>query len=158
SLIESVEQFEAKPSSGDIDPQGLAAQIETIGHRRSPEAARELEQLLDALGDLHSAGARAEPPVLEVAQIRAFLDDSTLLLAYHLGNQKSHVFTIDARGLEVAELPPATEIEAQIRRLIELAPSHLAESRAAFSLAVDRVSTLLLAPVAHRLASVHRLV
>jgi CHAT domain-containing protein len=47
------------------------------------------------------------------------LDPDTLLLQYSLGAERSHLFVVSQDGLQVHSLPPAGQIEAQVRRLRE---------------------------------------
>ncbi len=160
SLIESIGRQGTLKGSGAAPPaEELGPDIDEVSRRISAGSAAEIRHLLDALGDLQSAPAVTQPPVLAADEIGTLLDESTLLLAYHLSAESSHVWSIDGRGVEVHDLLPAAAIENEARRLLRSVPrSDHEEHRQPFRLALGRLSAWLLGPVAARLESARRLV
>ena len=57
---------------------------------------------------------------LRVRQLQAALGDEALLLAYHLGEKRSFLWTISAQSLSVHVLPPERELAPRAREAYEL--------------------------------------
>lgn len=67
------------------------------------------------------AAAFRQPQPLTLAEIqRQVLDDRTLLLEYHLGADRSHLWAVTRETVNAYELPKEAEIEAAARRWHEL--------------------------------------
>src|SRR5262245_56633875 len=65
--------------------------------------------------------ALTQPQPISVERIqRELLDDSTLLLEYALGEERSYLFLVSSSSLHAFTLPPRAEIEARARRVYEL--------------------------------------
>jgi CHAT domain-containing protein/predicted negative regulator of RcsB-dependent stress response len=81
------------------------------------------------------------------------LDEDTLLLEYALGADRSYVWAVTSASIESFELPRRAEIETAAARAYELLKgSPKREFQRQTELALDRVSRMILAPVAGRLA------
>jgi CHAT domain-containing protein len=62
-----------------------------------------------------------QPAPLGLSEIQnAVTDDSTLLLEYSLGEERSYLWAVTATSFSSYELPPRAEIEAAVRRCYEL--------------------------------------
>jgi CHAT domain-containing protein len=67
------------------------------------------------------AAAFLQPQPLTLAEIQNdVLDDQTLLLEYHIGAERSHVWAVTRETVSAYELPKGAEIEAAARRWHEL--------------------------------------
>ena len=133
-------------------------------HRRDPAAGKDRE----ALEWAERARARSLLDVLDVVgspietfttdTLQGLLDDTTLLVEYALGEERSFLWAATPRSFELFELPPRERIEAAARRLHE-AWSALdlrgleSEQRTAVELA-----ELVLGPLRPRLGATSRLV
>jgi CHAT domain-containing protein len=60
------------------------------------------------------------PQPLTTTEVQRLLDESTLLLEFALGDQRSYVWAMTATELHGYILPPRSEIEGTARRLLEL--------------------------------------
>jgi CHAT domain-containing protein/Tfp pilus assembly protein PilF len=87
--------------------------------------------------------ALTEPEAATLAEIQGLLDEGTRLLAYHLGEERSFLWSITERGHSVHELPKADVIEALARETY----GSLKSPGAAWS-ASRPLSRMLLAPLA----------
>jgi CHAT domain-containing protein len=93
-----------------------------------PQLQQDRQQLLQEGQALRQAmrssspryAALTDPVPLTLGQVQQqLLDPDTLLLQYSLGAERSHLFVVSQDGLQVHSLPPAGQIEAQVRRLRE---------------------------------------
>ncbi|HYN21673.1 MAG TPA: CHAT domain-containing protein, partial [Thermoanaerobaculia bacterium] len=81
------------------------------------------------------------------------LDDDTLLLEYLLGEKKSYLWAVSPTSLTTFELPPRSVIEPLVQEFREsLAHSYQPALRARAELAGNRLTAILLTPVAEELA------
>lgn len=102
-----------------------------------------------ALGDALPAAA---PEPLELSAVQRLLDADTVLLAYRLGETRSHLWRIDARSFEVFELDSREKIERRARLVLRLLErSYSSRQRERLGPLSARLSRLLLGPVAGRL-------
>ena len=126
-------------------------------------AERDLRRLLlefeFLLEDMRANGSNQEQPSdpprpLELSEVQTLLDEETLLLSYHLGRERSFLWLVDARSMEVFELPDRELIEMHAASLHRLLPaSHHLRARRQVRLVAESLSEILLGPVGPRLAS-----
>jgi CHAT domain-containing protein len=111
--------------------------------------------------------ALTQPQPLRLAEVqRQAIDETSLLLEYSLGKERSYLFVVAKRSFKVYELPGRGEIEGAARRLNELLTARnqfkqfetLGEKKARiekadgdFNQAARSLSQMLLTPVAHQL-------
>lgn len=146
SLIDMLAEASADIRQG-VDPDLLARerslqqmlnleaerQMRLFGGQHTDEAAavarRKIEGLLTQLLAIeaelkaHSPryAALTQPAPLGLAEIQtAVTDQSTLLLEYSLGEQRSYVWAVTPNSFSSYELPPRAQIEAAARRCYEL--------------------------------------
>jgi CHAT domain-containing protein len=90
---------------------------------------RKIEELLTQLISIEAElkakspryAALTQPAPLGLSEIQnAVTDDSTLLLEYSLGEERSYLWAVTATSFSSYELPPRAEIEAAVRRCYEL--------------------------------------
>lgn len=146
SLLDMLAEASADISQG-VDP-GLRArerslqqmlnaeadrQMRLFGGQHTPESAstvrRKIQELLTQLlaieTDLKASSPRyaalTQPAPLGLAEIQtAVTDDSTLLLEYSLGEERSYLWAVTATSFTSYELPSRAVIEAAARRCYEL--------------------------------------
>lgn len=146
SLIDLLTESSADIRQG-VDPAVLARerslqkmlnaeaerQMRLFGGRHSEESARAirrrieelLTQLLAVEAELKDRSPRyaalTQPAPLGLKEIQAAVtDDSTLLLEYSLGEERSYLWAVTATSFSSYELPPRAVIEAAARRCYEL--------------------------------------
>jgi CHAT domain-containing protein/Tfp pilus assembly protein PilF len=109
---------------------------------------RELQNEMRARNPRYSA--LVEPAVAELATIqRELLDRDTALVAYALGEERSHAWIVDSESLTAHELPPRARIEALARR----AHSALSRPQATdLRVALQELSDAIVTPLAARIA------
>ncbi len=92
---------------------------------------------------------------LRLAEIRRrALDDETVLLAYHLGKDRSFLWVVGRDVFESHELPAADVLEGLARQAHQLLPrSHERGFQLQAQLTLDELSRSILAPVSSDLAS-----
>ena len=108
-------------------------QMRLFGGQHTEEAAvaarRKIEGLLTQLLAIEAElkanspryAALTQPAPLGLSEIQtAVTDDSTLLLEYSLGEERSYLWAVTANSFSSYELPPRAEIEAAARRCYEL--------------------------------------
>ncbi len=111
-------------------------------------------------GDIRRASPRyaalTQPRPLTAAEIqRRVVDRGTILLEYDLGPAHSYLWVVTHEDVRSFELPPRQVIEKAAKRAYKLlSSSHLTASRIPTELALDKLSGLLLRPVADLLADV----
>ncbi len=136
--------------------QGVEARVETLG--------REMESILAELDGVEAEirrqdpgyAALSEPPGVSAAQIAGLLDPDTLLLEYALGEERSFLWTVGARGLSSHVLPPREEVEGLARQVhADLSTAGPGSERQ--SEAVERLGRILLGPVWPQAAALRRL-
>ena len=94
---------------------------------------------------------------LGMEEIRQFLGADTLLLEYHLGEERSYLWLLSQNRLESFLLPPRAEVEELARRAYSLLMrSDRITHRVPAEQALRALSSMLLSPVAGKLAD-HRL-
>lgn len=102
--------------------------------------------------------ALAEPRLLARAEVQGLLDPETLLLAYRLGADRSHLWAVSRDAVHSVELAPRAELESAAQAAYDLlSAGPLREARVPTARALQRLSGLLLSPVADRLAQAKRL-
>jgi len=152
--IDLLMELEARQPSADYAEQALAVversrarslldQLTEAATDVSPGAGEELSEL--------AALTTAKPLGLPQIQ-RQLLDETTVLLVYSLGRERSFVWAITASSMTAQALPPADEIEALATDL----HSHLSGSRAhpqrmQADLSAAELSKKILRPVAGEL-------
>lgn len=121
-----------------------------VGHDRQAFEVNERalgRSLLDGLGP----GGLGQPvPLAEIQRLALWGD--TLLLAYHLGEDRSYLWAVDGTSLSSYELPGRAEIEDRVDEVRDLLiGSRLPENEQRFRRKGAELSRILLDPVAHRL-------
>jgi CHAT domain-containing protein/tetratricopeptide (TPR) repeat protein len=146
SLIDLLAESSADIRQG-VDPAVLARerslqkmlnaeaerQMRLFGGQHSEESARAirrkieelLTQLLAVEAELKDSSPRyaalTQPAPLGLKEIQtAVTDDSTLLLEYSLGEERSYLWAVTATSFSSYELPPRAVIEAAARRCYDL--------------------------------------
>jgi len=118
---------------------------------RLDDALRELRAVR---GRIFAASPRyaslARPPRFSVRDIQTrALDAETVLLEVHLGVERSHLWAVTPDSVTSFELPPRSEIEEAARNAHELLQkSHHRRFEGATALALERLSHMVLGPVA----------
>jgi CHAT domain-containing protein len=127
-------------------------------HRIRPAEGNDVKALEASEGErarslLESLGNRSAPPLLSLSAIqRQVLDDQTILLEYHLGEERSFLWVVTTESYASFELPSRLKIELLAREVYELLkksdgrevlPSAARKARA--------LSEMLLGPVTGRL-------
>jgi CHAT domain-containing protein len=123
--------------------------------------AAEVHQVTSELEDVENEirrksprwGALTHPQPLNAAAIQDLLDPETLLLEYAMGEDQSFLWAVTKDGIEGFELPSRQVIEAAAQEVYEGYRINDPRSRPATARAAARLSELVLAPVAHRLAT-----
>ena len=94
--------------------------------------------------------ALTQPRPLTADDIRRrVVDDSTLLLQYDLGEERSYLWAVTPDNITTYELPPRADIEKIARRTYKLLrSSHRTASRIQTRIALQKLSQHLLEPVA----------
>ncbi len=130
---------------------------EGVGRSRLSAIERRLRSLFlehdRVQGDIRRASPRyaalTQPQPLDAAQIRRVVDRDTLLLEYDLGSERSYLWAVTPDRVHSFELKPRQVIETAARRAYRLlSSSHLTASKVPTELALDKLSRLLLRPVA----------
>lgn len=93
----------------------------------------------------------AHPELLDAAGIQALLDGDTLLLEYALGEERSFLWAVSAASVEVFELPSRSTLEAAAREAHRELSVFDPMAGGARDAALQRLSELVLSPVASRL-------
>lgn len=92
------------------------------------------------------------PALISLKDAQSLLTDDTLLLVYHLGDQRSLLFLVDSDGVEVHALPPERKIEASARRFHELlAESQIPKNAKLAAIVAEDLGRMLLGPVVGQL-------
>ena len=104
-------------------------------------------------------GGDDKPRPLDLEQVRSqVLDDDSLLLAYHLGRERSFLWVVGRQELAVYELPSREVLEPLARRAHDrVAESHRIAARVPAADALADLSEQLLAPAAEHLRGDRRL-
>ncbi len=102
-----------------------------------------------------------QPQPLSVGEVQKLLDSDTLLLEYALGEERSYVFAVTLNSIAALQLPKRSEIEASAREVYDLIAkpavseavsrqrrSSLPKADAQYAKAVEKLSRMVLAPVA----------
>ena len=132
------------------NPGATLAAAERRQRQRLTEYHRTVQRVREH-SPWHASLRRPRP--LAVAQIQQLLDDDTLLLEYHLGEDRSHLWSVSRRQLESYELPPRAEIEPLARRAYGLLmESDRITHRVPARRAMEQLADTLLTPVVERLA------
>jgi len=141
------------------EPQALADQ-----YRDLQEQYGQIQAEFRSRSPGYAALALPEPPSLAELQ-QQVLDGDSLLLEYALGDERSYLWAV-TRGESLSYvLPPRRQIEAEVRRAYDLltarlqrpgdsnAPrAHAADGDASYWKHAQRLSAMLLGPVANRIA------
>lgn len=139
-------RLELLDQSTPATPEQIAG-LET----RLDDALRELRAVR---GQIFAESPRyaslARPPRFGVRDIQTrALDAETVLLEVHLGAERSHLWAVTPDSVTSFELPPRSEIEEAARNAHELLEkSHQRRFQGAAALALDRLSHMVLDPVA----------
>jgi CHAT domain-containing protein len=150
-----------------LQPWASSASVDASFEHRSDESRIEVLVKAGAFGEalrvserLHARGLLAllsknedTETVSANAIQREVLDGDTLLLEYFLGEKRSFLWAITTTSIKVYELPARPSIEPLARELQEsLIHSLQPALRARAELVANRLSAILLAPVAPQLA------
>lgn len=161
-------------------------QMRVLAGQHTPEAAsaaaRRIEELLTQLlaieaelkADSPHYAALTQPAPLGLSEIQtAVAADSTLLLEYSLGEERSYLWAVTATSFSSYELPPRAEIEAAARRCYELLTARnqyvkfetadekrrrVQQADSEYPSAATALSEILLGPVVKQLGRKHLLV
>jgi CHAT domain-containing protein len=135
---------------GAAEGAALRDEIDRL-HARREEISTQIRAASPAVAALEA------PPALELAEIAAGLGPGTLVLAYDLGAENSRLFTVTPAGtVETHDLAEDVgALAAAVDRWVDLAARP--RDSAAQRLQAERLSRILLAPAAARLASAQRL-
>ena len=135
-----------------LERQGPASATARLD-RETRQVQAELEEVENRIRR-QSPGwaALARPRPLGVGAVQALLDPSTTLLEYALGEERSFLWVVAPHLVESYELPGRREIEAASREAYEGWRIHDPRALRADADAADRLSEILLAPAADRLA------
>jgi len=127
-----------------------------------PQLQQERQQLLQEGQALRQAMAASspryadltDPRPLTLAQVQQqLLDPDTLLLQYSLGPERSHLFVVSHKELQVFTLPKASEIEALVAAVRERISTNRSSKQVA-----DALSQVVLAPAGPALRGKRRLI
>jgi len=127
-------------------------------HRIQPAGGHDAEAFEASEGArgrslLESLGAESTPPALSLAEIqRQVLDKDTILLEYHLGDERSALWVVSPDSYASYELPGRSQIEPLAGEVYDLLK--VSDRREALPMAVRKareLAKLLLGPVAGRL-------
>lgn len=89
---------------------------------------------------------------VSLSEAQQLIDENTLLIDYHLGNERSLVWVVSPTSAEVFSLPARGEIEEQVRKLHRLLAKSRWEPRSwQASIVANKLSEVLLGPFAERL-------
>ena len=161
-LAAQLAEMEADLEALERERSGLIWQGEPATKIRVVErhlADRELEwQRLE--GRLRArVGRDGESRPLDLEQVRGrVLDDDSLLLAYHLGRERSFLWVVGRHLFASYELPPREVVETAARQAHDrVADSHRHTARVQAERALRNLSDLLLAPAAEHLRGDQRL-
>ncbi len=143
---------------------GAERQAQLLSGRHTPDQAaaiaREMETIISdyqqVQAQIRAASPRyaalSQPQPISLAYIqKQLLDEDTLLLEYSLGDERSFLWAVSTDSITSYELPKRAEIEAAARRFYELAKTD--SNMADVTETADRLSRMLLAPVAGRIGS-----
>ncbi|HKE55476.1 MAG TPA: CHAT domain-containing tetratricopeptide repeat protein [Pyrinomonadaceae bacterium] len=111
--------------------------------------------------------ALTQPQPIPVSQLQQALDESSMMLEYALGEERSYLWAVTRSGVTSFELPPKQVIEDAVRRFHDLLivnqarPNETFEQRMqriatanqTFSFEADSLSRMLLAPVTPQLGT-----
>lgn len=136
---------------------GLAIERELLPEDRDRERLRsEIDALSTDYDRLQSTirsrspryAALTEPGAATLAEVQALLDDETRFLAYHLGKERSFLWSVTRESHSVHELPAGEVIEALARETYLYLKSPRASRKGAEpDSASSRLSRVLLEPV-----------
>lgn len=139
------------------EPDGDRMQALTEELRSRLREYQQLQAQIRTSSPKYAALTQPEHPEARAIQ-REVLDQGTLLLEYSLGEERSYLWVVSHRSIESFVLPGREEIEQQARRVHRLLrlsarPDVTIQAR----LATEKLSRLLLGPIADRLAAKQRL-
>ncbi len=127
-------------------------------HRIQPAGGHDAEAFEASEGArgrtlLESLGEEPTPPALSLAEIqRQVLDKDTILLEYHLGEERSDLWVVSPDSYSSYELPGRSEIEPLAREVYNLLKiSHRREALAMAVRKARELAKILLGPVVSRL-------
>jgi CHAT domain-containing protein/Tfp pilus assembly protein PilF len=129
-------------------------------HRQQIDQARQrLEQAESQVRKLHPRYAEIRyPEPIDYAQVCQLLDEETAFLEYVLGAERSYLFVLTRNQLSVEELPAAGKLVGAIRGMRTDLGRPGRRNLGRLSYHSQQLYKALIAPVAHRLAGVRRLV
>lgn len=95
-----------------------------------------------------------QPRPLALSEIQRLLDDETVFLEYHLGEEHSYLWRVDRKGLESYVLPPRADLEKLARRAyVRLMKSDQITHRVPAEQALAELAAVLLSPVGKKLTA-----
>ena len=127
------------PASGEV-----AQRREELG-----TALQEREDLEAEIRSQHPRYAEVRYPFpLTLSEVKATLDEDTVLLEYALGQSASYLFVVTREGFRAHRLPPAQEIGKEVEQLRRTTASPERRLLGQFALSSHRLYHLLLLPAA----------
>ena len=160
-LLQREQQVKRQLESAERQRQGLLE--EGADARRLEPVERELRSLFREYSRLQGQirlaspeySALTQPRFLSVAEIqRQVVDPETLLLEFDLGPERSFVWVVSTRSIEVVELASEAEIESVARQAYRLLrSSHQPAARVQTELVLERLSHMLLSQIADLLGN-----
>lgn len=120
---------------------------------REQRLVAERLRTIDAQIQRSAASASPTPEAVAVSlrEAQAMLDGATVLLEYHLGEERSYLWRVTGSSAEVFVLPPRPVIEEQVRQLHGFLSERARISQERAVPVAEKLSGILLGPVADRL-------
>jgi CHAT domain-containing protein/predicted negative regulator of RcsB-dependent stress response len=142
-----------------LNRNALLMESEGLTERQRQAAVREVRQAMTRLDAVRAEirqqspgyAALTQPRPLTLAGIQRLLDDSTALLEFRLGTERSHLWLVTRRDMASFELPPGPEIESNARQSHLLMMQGRRESEGRVRALLCALSRQLLEPAAGRL-------
>lgn len=161
-LLDALSEVRSQVIQGSADLRRLEELREQINVLHQDRSQRVVDaQLRTLLEELREAEAQVrrqrprwaalnEPPLLSLEQVRTeVLDGETLLLEYHLTEERGFLWAIDSAGSAFFDLGDGQEIRESARRVhAAMTESHRATEAARSRLAAADLSRRVLAPAA----------
>jgi CHAT domain-containing protein len=158
--------LQAKGPDGAAKSLSTAENAERAAKLKSEIASLTADhQSVEAEIRLRSPGyaALTRPKPLTIKQVQQeVLDPKTLLLEYTLGNERSYLWVVTKSSVTSHELPARAEIEAATKTvyglLVDRKKSSLPGTSREFATAAAKLSTMVLGPVAGKIAGMRLMV
>jgi CHAT domain-containing protein/predicted negative regulator of RcsB-dependent stress response len=106
-----------------LTPRGAGTEEKAVALKKEisdlEDQYRQLELEIRKSSPEYAAVTQPQPLTLKEIQ-QQVLDPNTLLLEYSLGEERSYLWLASTEGLKTYELPKRSEIEKQVREVVEL--------------------------------------